>query len=232
MSVKYSVVPNPLQPGQFYPRPVAANTRDLKIIIDQVAQKTTIAPPDIAAVVQAFIQEIIDGLAFGDRVAIDDLADFSVRLSQVLTSGSDEFDFDQGGELLIAATIKPQVTDAVRHKAQVEKVVSGTKVPKLTSFRDVATNLKGQYTPGGIAEIDGDNLKIFDDSAPEQGIFFLAASDGSEVRADQIQNNGDRQLVFLVPPSLTGQQQVQVRTRYTQGGILRVGTLEGFLNPA
>ena len=40
------------------------------------------------------------------------------------------------------------------------------------------------------------------------------------------QNNGDRKLVFLVPANLSGERRVEVRTRYTPGGDLRVGVLK------
>ena len=226
MSIKYSVVRNPLQPGQFYPRPVALNTRELGTLIRNVAAKTTVSPSDTGAVVTAFIEEIVHGLIDGDRVSITGLADFRPRLSQVLTSPKDSFDFATGGEVLIAATIKPVVTKRLRADAEFEKLVQPTKFPLLTSLTDVASGNEGVYTAGSIAELSGKNLRLFDRQAADEGIFFIAQSDGAENKVSVIQNNGDRLLVFEIPESLTGVQNVEVRTRYGEGGELRTGILK------
>lgn len=228
MSIKYTVVPNPLQPGQYYPRPLSLDTKELNTILREVAEKTTVSPHDAKAVVSAFIQEIINGLIDGDRVSIDEFADFRPRLSQVMQSASDEFD-PNTGELLIAATIKPQVTKQVRRSAQFEKLMQGTKEPLMASFFDEASKQLGHYTAGSIATIAGENLKLPDPGSPDEGIYFVSAADGSESKVTVISNNGDRKLVFDVPVGLTGAQNVEVRTRYTPSGQLRTGMLENVL---
>ena len=69
MSIRYTVVPNNLQLGQFYPRPLPEQTRGLDKILRAVQEKTTVSDADIAAVVTAFIREITNGLVDGARVS-------------------------------------------------------------------------------------------------------------------------------------------------------------------
>ena len=105
MSIKYTVVSNPLRPGEFYPRPVAISTRNLKTLLRNVAKKTTVSPSDTQAVVTAFIDEIVDGLLDGDRVSIDGLVAFRPRLSQTLGSVGDSFDPKQGGSIRLSSIV-------------------------------------------------------------------------------------------------------------------------------
>ena len=232
MPIKYTVVRNSLQPGQFYPRPLPDQTRGLDKILRAVQEKTTVSDADIAAVITSFIREIINGLVDGARVSIDGLADFGVRLSQSMTSATEDFDFDQGGELRIAATIKPAVTEDVRSDATFAKVATAQKVPVLTAFTDSASGQDNAYSPGFIAEVTGDNLKIGDLNDITQGVFFISEADGTPSRASVFQNNGDRKLVFNIPGGLSGNQNFEVRTRYTPGGSLRSGRLVDPLTPA
>ncbi|MCG3137118.1 MAG: hypothetical protein HJJLKODD_00961 [Phycisphaerae bacterium] len=232
MSIRYAVFQNSLQAGQFYPRPISENTRTLETLIRNISQKTTLSAADIQAVILAFIQEIIDGLLDGDRLNIDGLATFSVRLSQVMTAITDRFDFGQGGQLLVSTTVHPAVTSAVRSQATFEKLNLPAKQPLLVNFFDAASKQSGVYTAGSIGQIAGENLKIGDLSVADQGLFFISNSGGTETAVQVIQNNGDRKLVFEIPSGLTGNQRLVVRTRYTPTGALRSGELSEPLLPA
>ena len=57
-------------------------------------------------VLLALKQEIVDTLSDSDRVSLDELVQFSVRLSQVLREPTQRFDPRNGGKVLVAATIR------------------------------------------------------------------------------------------------------------------------------
>lgn len=231
MSIKYNVVPNALRPGEFYPRPVSITTRTLEQIILAISRSTTVSSSDVKAVIDAFIAEIVAGLLNGDRVSLDNFVDFRPRLSQVLDSAATTFDPQSGGQLLIAATVKPELTSQVRQQASFEKLTRVIKRPSLESFQDARTRTEGVYSPGGSARIIGNHLQIFDEPAPEEGIFFIAEN-GTETKVAYVQDNGTKKLTFEIPAGLSGIQRVQVRTQYTPGGRLRVGELDDPLLPA
>ncbi|MCG3136223.1 MAG: hypothetical protein HJJLKODD_00049 [Phycisphaerae bacterium] len=232
MAIRYAVFQNPLQEGQYYPRPVSENTRTLDTLIRNISQKCTLSPADIQAVILAFIQEMIDGLLDGDRITIDGLANFSVRLSQVMTAITDRFDFGQGGQLRVSTTVHPAVTSAIRAQATFEKLNLPARQPLLVNFFDVASQQSGVYTTGSIGQVTGENLKIGDLGAADQGIFFISTPGGTETAVQVIQNNGDRKLVFEIPNGLAGNQRLVVRTRYASTGALRSGELTEPLLPA
>lgn len=225
MSIKYTVEKNALKPGTFYPRPLAINTYRTGELVRNISNATTVTESDVEAVIKALRTQVLHHLADGNRVSIDGVVHFRPRLAQVLHSGSGEFDPQSGGELFVAATVKPAMTKALRAVAGFEKLDKGTKAPQPKSLLNSATKSIGEYTPGGIAEVSGTNLQIFDEQADDEGIFFVAAADGGETRVTDLHRNGDRTLIFLIPEALTGQQQLEVRTRYTEDGTLRAGKL-------
>jgi len=230
MYIKYNVVPNALRPGEFYPRPVSLNTRTLETVIEAVSRSTTISSPDVKAVVDAFITEVVVGLLNGDRVSLDEFVDFRPRMSQVLHSAAGAFDAQTGGQLLVASTVKPELTNRIRAQASFEKLSRVIKRPSLESFEDARSKEEGVYSAGGSARIVGDHMKIFDELAVDEGIYFIAA-DGTETKAITIQDNNSKRLTLEIPGGLSGVQQVVVRTRYSSAGKLREGELEEALLP-
>jgi hypothetical protein len=232
VSINYTVKENALQPGTFYARPVAQSVHSLATIIRNIAYATALSPSEVRAVVEAFTREVLTGLADGMRVSIDGLANFRVRMAQVLDSADGEFDPAQGGRLYVAASVKPALTRQLRAMAQYEKSVTGRKLPVLVEFVDVQSKLQNQYTPGSIGELNGKFLRIDDENDVQQGLFFIDASDGSEAKVGVLQRNSSRKLVFLTPAPLAGPQLVEVRTRYTPGGELRSAQLASPITPA
>jgi len=232
MSIQYAVVPNALQPGQYYPRPVHGQTLDIEHLIVEIEKQTAMTASDIAAVLRSFSDNVTKFLLIGHRVSINNLVDLSIRLSQVMNSPNADFDPQAGGELYVGATIKPQLTADIRTQATFEKVVAPPKFPLPVSLMDATTELEGQYTAGSIGKVVGKNLKIGDKTDPLQGIFFVAESDATQTKVTVIENNGDRDLTFEIPAGLTGNQFVEIRTRYTPTGNLRTGGLNDALTPA
>jgi hypothetical protein len=81
---------------------------------------------------------------------------------------------------------------------------------------------KHGYTPGSIVRLLGDNLK-FDPARADEGVFLRGEAD--ETRMLIYSTVGPRQVDALVPATVSGAQQVVVRTRYTPNGELREGRM-------
>ena len=71
----------------------------------------------------------------------------------------------------------------------------------------------------------------FAPSAKDEGIFFVAVSDGTATRAKFYARIGGREIIFDAPLGITGEQHVEVRTRYA-GNTLRAGRMKKTVNPA
>lgn len=82
--------------------------------------------------------------------------------------------------------------------------------------------------PGGGVKLRGHNLQ-FNEADAEQGI-FLVADDQTRTRIEVVLHNTPRELIFLVPNTLTsGEYTLEVRVRYGNDNI-RTGILESPLN--
>jgi len=101
----------------------------------------------------------------------------------------------------------------------------------LQKFTNLKTKTSDEsFSPGQIASITGLLLK-FNESDPQQGIFFIAA-DGSATRVTNISKNKPSELLFFVPDELTsGTFQVEVRTILQNRKSLVVGRLFNQLVP-
>ena len=121
--IDYKITANPLKPGTYYPRPVTRETRGIDWLSRSIARKSSLNSVTVQMVLLALRQEIVDTLSEGERVSLDELVQFSVRLSQVLRRPLERFDPRKGGKLLVAATIKPNITRDLRAVAEFRKVI-------------------------------------------------------------------------------------------------------------
>jgi hypothetical protein len=85
---------------------------------------------------------------------------------------------------------------------------------------DAATKaVDGHITPGGIAVITGDKLRITPADNPEMGIFFVDES-GGKMQVTQLSQNDPKRLTVLVPSLPAGTYTLQVVTRFSNGSTL------------
>ena len=122
MSIKYTILENRLQPGTYYPRPVLGESVDLTHIAWRISKMTSFGEPVVVGVTMALFQEIVNSLREGQPVALGDIAQFSLRMSQVLSSPTDRFDPEAGGRLLVSASAKTHLTNAIRSSSTFERV--------------------------------------------------------------------------------------------------------------
>lgn len=111
--------------------------------------------------------------------------------------------------------------------AQVEKVLQTIAAPAIIEFTDVNTqNNNSVLTPGGIAQVIGEELK-FNPANAAEGIYFIA-TDGTATKVDVIASRTEGKLVFSIPNSLTpGSYVLEVRKGYgTTNIVVRIGSLQ------
>jgi hypothetical protein len=85
---------------------------------------------------------------------------------------------------------------------------------------DAATKaVDGHITPGGIAVITGDKLRIAPEDNLDMGIFFVDES-GGKTQVTQISQNDPKRLTLLVPSLPAGTYTLQVVTRFSNGSTL------------
>jgi hypothetical protein len=228
MSIRYQIVANPFAPGAYVARVVPRRRVGLEALIASIAQRTSLGPTDMRAAVALLIEEVQLVLMAGDTAVIDGLATFSVSLSGSFTT-PDTIIARESAQLNLAVQGDVRLRASVAASASYTRLVRNTKAPILGSAYDVATARFNHYTPGSVVRLLGDHLK-FDPAQADEGVFLC--SGGAETRMTIYSAIGRRRLDVLVPATVSGEQQVVVRTRYTSHGELREGRFAETLHQA
>ncbi len=228
MTIRYQVVENPLREGEYFPRVVVESTATLENVIQTIVRETGVSETDVRAVLNAISSNARLILLDGRNIAIDGIGTFFISLSEKLPTANSEV--SENVELRLNLRPDPKLVEEVRREAAFERVVRPERAPVITGFHDVATKQNDKYTAGNIGEIIGDNLN-FDTTNADEGIFFIATADDTETHVTTYAQAGKRKVVFLTPPGLSGEQYLEVRTRYNTPRM-RVTRYRNKLQPA
>ncbi len=179
--------------------------------------------PDILAVLNAYHTAVINRLLEGQRVNTP-VANFGVSVSGRFESAGDAFD---SARHVVQARVNPgaDLRNGVRDNAQVAKGEGRSTDPNPTEYADFGSESKNSVlTPSNPGQLTGHRLKV-DTADAQQGVFFVAASDGAETRAAMMMRNKPADLMFMVPALASGDYEIEVRTITTQDGVVRRGRL-------
>jgi HU domain fused to wHTH, Ig, or Glycine-rich motif len=226
MRIRYRIVGNSLQPGTFAARVVQGQRVGLDTMIANIVRRTSLSPADVHGAVMMLIEEVRDALVSGDTAIIDGLATFNVSLSGAFTTPDTTISRDSA-QLNVVVQGDGRLLSSVAASASYERMVLDVKAPIVSSFFNVATASFDGYTPGSIVRLLGDNLK-FDPVKGDEGVFMHGEAD--ETRLTVYSTVGTRQVDALIPPTVSGVQQVVVRTRYTPNGELREGRMPSMVS--
>jgi len=229
MTIKYVVQSNPLKPGTFYPRVIRGERIPAQRINKDVADDMAISESTVEGVLKHVARRAAYYLLDGDLPAIEGLATLSVSLSDEEMPNVEATLSDQA-ELNVNINPISGLLNAVRKDVSFAKVYVQERKPTLLSLHDVRADVRNAYTADRSARLRGDSMR-FDPAAEDEGIFFVAVSDGTAVRAEHYARIGGREIIFDAPPGLTGEQYVEVHTRYA-GKTLRAGRMKETVNPA
>ncbi len=217
MPIKYRIVENNLKPGTYYARVVQGDTVTLEQMIPNVVAKTALSGVDVKGVVTAITDEIAAVLSAGGNPVVPGLVRFTVSISGSFDTDDVTITKDNVHLNVIAhddRALESRVTVTATYSREADRI----KVPLVSGFLDIATNVADQYTPGSIVRLRGEDLK-FNPASADEGVFV---DDGtSETRLSIYSVVSNKRIDALVPPGISGALTITVRARYTEGGELR-----------
>jgi hypothetical protein len=233
MKINYVLHLNLMTPDPYDCRAVVVNrtTYSIKDIVKQItAEGSILKETECNAVIDSFLKRIGTNLAEGICFQSEYFS-VGTEISGVFTNDKDKFDASRH-------QIYPKLNPGKPWKeslanAKLERVTAEENKPKPESIIDMKSKTNDQVlSPGGMAEVMGQLLKI-DDTAADEGIFFISENGGGETKVSYLYLNYPKNLQFEIPASLVkGTYKVEVRNRAHNGKGLRIGRLELSLNVA
>lgn len=230
MAIKYYLQPNPItpDPNDQSARVISNQVHDVESITREMLKRgSTITEADVSAVLKVFFDVVTDEVAKGNNVNLP-LVNIKPGINGVFTNAVDSF--DPSRHIKKANVSSGILLTQKLVAAKVEKVTQAIAAPALIQFTDVNTqNTNSILTPGGIAQVVGEELK-FNPANAAEGIYFVA-SDGTATKVDIIANRTEGKLVFSIPTTLiTGSYILEVRKGYGKTTIVvRTGSLQDAL---
>lgn len=222
MTIEYTLVENKLNTSEGKYRAVVQpkDTIDLTGIIDRMVRRgSTLMREDAMAVQEAFYDTILQVLQEGYNVTTP-TANYRASIKGVFDGPDDSFDPSRHK---LEVRVNPGL--AVRpslEKVPVVKTEHTTPLPHPQVFHDHMSNLDNSVvTPGSGAKIKGYRLK-FDQTDPEQGVFFVSAS-GVETRVEQVLSIRPSEVIIILPALPADMYRLEVRGMF--GKTVRAGSL-------
>ncbi|MFH5834345.1 DNA-binding domain-containing protein [Halalkalibaculum sp. DA384] len=145
-------------------------------------------------------------------------------ISGVFDSEDDRFDTDRH-EVRINVSPGLRLRETA-DEIPTQKVEPRERIPTITHYSDNSSGSRdAEITPGGGARIVGQLLK-FDEEDPDQGIFFVNTSNGTETRVEStLLRNKPSELIFINPELDPGTYRLEVRAILQDTTNLRTGLM-------
>ncbi|OHB56990.1 MAG: hypothetical protein A2Y07_11550 [Planctomycetes bacterium GWF2_50_10] len=235
MSIKYVLQKNNLveEPQQYAASMRIAGSVGLNELADRIVEQgTTVRRPDVLAVLENALMAADSMLLDGFRVQFGGLVDLYPKIKGSFEGPTDTYDPSRH-QVDVGAMPGKRVRDNFREHAAVEKTETIKPQPSLIEVSqlpapaaEVTESLEEDVIPivaGSICTLNGYRLR-FNPAAEDEGIYFVARIGGAVIKVATVQKNMPGQLVFLMPTIATGGlYYLEVRTRYTAEGELRIG---------
>lgn len=228
MSVEISLEPNNLtpRPGDWMAVVRNATYQNTSAVIKQITRPGSILKEtECVAVITAFFNQINDNVREGIGFTSDYLS-ITPAAGGVFESENEAFDPSKhwkDANLVAGPLMRKAIADM-----KVKTIRMATPLPYVAAFLDIKTESRNQLlTPGFMADITGDLLKIEGDAA---GVFFVNIDTSEVIAVPRIHVNEPKKLTILIPEALpAGSYKVEVRTHIHKSKDLRVGSLNGVL---
>jgi hypothetical protein len=227
MKINYVLHPNLMTPDPDDCKASVVN-RTVFYIDDIVKQMTgegsILKPTECYAVIDSFLTRIGFNLAEGICFSSEYFS-VGMEISGVFVNDKDRFDPNRH---MVYPNLKPGKEWKSRlAEVQLEKVTADENKPKPENVIDMKSKTSDQQlSVGGMAEIQGDMLKI-DENAVDEGIFIISENGGGEIKVSYLYQNYPKNLQFEIPDSLkAGSYRLEVRNRAHKGKGLRAGSLD------
>ncbi len=229
MVIHYALYKNNVVVGatDFVARVLPVDSIDLERLAEIMVERgSTVTKADILAVQEDTVKTIEQMLKLGFRVNMGELCSFYTVIKGRFADIRDGYD-PAIHRLDVGSTPGPRIRNFIRGSGmELEKEETPVTLPVINVYEDVASGeLNSTLTVGSVGTVIGSNLK-FEPTMPDEGVFLLTSGQ-PEVRATVIQKNTASQIVFQVPLGLLPgtMYQLEVRARFTDGGLLKKGEL-------
>jgi hypothetical protein len=178
---------------------------DEDIIDDMVEHGSIITKADILSVLEDYGASIQRFLRNGYQVNTEFFKIYP-SIAGIFLNKDDTFDHNRH-QIKLSLNAGNRLKDVV-NSIDVKKV----NINEVTQVVQRVENLKthsvnSEFTSGNIVTVRSSNLK-FDESDPEQGVFFIDES-SNVTRADNVAKNKPSKLLVFAPEGLTGTFQIE-----------------------
>ena len=234
MPIRYYLQPNPVTPD---PNDQSARVEVLaKLTVEDLAGElvnrgVATSRAQATAVITGYENLVAEKIADGFGINTP-LINAKAAIQGVFTDVTDTY--DPSRHVLKANFNAGTVVGEKLANATLQKFLHAEPAPVLTAFINKNTGgINATATPGGIAQIVGEELK-FDPAKTADGIYFVPAT-GSAVKVPtaNIATRTEGELMFLTPALAAGTWHVEVRRTYgTATPVVRTGELGSTLTVA
>lgn len=237
MTIKYSLHENHLPNGgnSYRARVEYTSLVDVEGVLDRmVLQHSTVTRADMLAVLEEFLNAVLELLLLGMRV-VTPFGEFGLTIKGSFDSTEDRF---QASRHQLELVLKPgkRLEREFKRQAKAKKVEGNVPYPALYGYTNLADPAAANsLIPGQMAQVTGRSLK-FDPSDERQGLFLIPLTEtdsteppGPPIRVSQVGHNTSHKLLFLIPSPLSpGSYRLEVRAVF---GVdqLRAGRLPQLL---
>jgi hypothetical protein len=227
MKIKYALHQNPILKNPANCRAIIVNrtTNSIEDIVNQITSEGSILKEtECVAVINSFLKRISHNLSEGVFFQSEYFS-VAAEISGVFTDENDKFDISRHA---LYTNLKPGKTwKASLDKVQLEKLSPKETGPKPEMMIDMRTKARASSVlPGSMVEIKGQRLKV-DETAVDEGVFFISQNGDSETKVDFIYQNYPKSLQFAIPENMDkGVYVVEVRKRGQNCKSLKTGQLK------
>lgn len=201
---RYFLKDNPFKDdGTFIANTVIRENVDLEDIIRRMVDRgTTLTEIDLAAVIRLFKNEILNCMAEGKGVNIDDFFTIRTTISGIFDDETDSYDKARHS-LKANINVSSKFSQLLASRIIVEKVDTPERVPKIQKVYDQFTEtINEQLTVGNVVRLRGSNL-FFDRKADDEGVFLVNKEATSSIKITYRDTISNKELRFLVPQEAT-----------------------------
>ncbi|MGQ1892050.1 DNA-binding domain-containing protein [Thermophagus sp. OGC60D27] len=225
MAVKYGLVENLLTDDPNDYRAVTTdNETDTEedIVDDMVERGSTVTRPDILSVLEEYKASIRRRIAMGRNVNTP-LFEAYHTISGVFNGLDDTFNRSRHK---VKLSMNPgKVLKDAMSSVEVQRVDIDPATPDIQRVEDLRTHsINEEFSSGDIISIRGSNLK-FDESDPDQGVFFIDDS-GNATKATNVAKNKPSELLVFAPEGLSGSYHIEVRAILPKRKTLTINRFE------
>lgn len=231
MPLRYGLIENKLtaDPDDYMAVTQDNQTFSMDQIVDRmISRGSTVTKAEALGVMEELGLAIEDILKEGNNINTS-LFGIYPSISGVFNGSSDGFDNKRHAVRIniTAGSRLNRILDAI----QVQKVNVTSPAPVIEKFINLKSKAVNEsFSPGQIAAVTGLLLK-FDESDPDQGIFFIS-NENVETKVTNVSKNKPSELLFFVPDSLTtGSYQIEVRAKLQNRTTIAKGRLLHSLVP-